>query len=142
MARKRVLFICNHNSARSIMAEALLQTMYGDRYDVSSAGVDPGGVQRHTIEVLREEGLPTEGLNSKGMEGFFDLGIDIVVTVCDGVRESCPAFPGRGTRIHHSFADPEVFPGDEERTLGSFRAVRDDIRRWLTGEFEDPMERI
>ena len=137
MVRKTVLFICSHNSARSIMAEVLLGHMYGDRYEVLSAGVDPSSIQRPTLSVLEEEGLATEGLNSKGMEGFLHREIDIVVTVCDRARESCPIFPGGGVRVHMGFPEPGVFPGDGERTLGSFRAVRDDIRRWLVGKFGD-----
>ena len=127
----RILFICNHNSARSQMAEALLRHLYGDRYMAFSGGIESTRVNPYTIRVLDEIGIETKGLFSKSVEGFLGEDFDQIVTVCDGARENCPFFPGGKEYLHPSFEDPSVMEGDEEGTLESFRRVRDTIMEWI-----------
>ena len=122
-ARTSVLFVCTHNSARSIMAEALLRAQGGDAYEVCSAGTEVTEVRPLTLQVLQEAGLPTEGLRSKSFEEFLGRPFDYVITTCDSARQSCPVFPGEGTRLHWSHDDPSAVKGAEVERLAAFRRV-------------------
>jgi len=133
--KKRILFICNHNSARSQMAEALLRHLHGDRYMAFSGGIESTRVNPYTIRVLDEIGIETEGLFSKSVEGFLGEDFDQIVTVCDGAMENCPFFPGGKEYLHPSFGDPIVIEGDEEGTMESFRQVRDTIMEWIESTY-------
>lgn len=119
----RVIFVCTHNSARSIMAEVLLREKGGDRYEVHSAGTEVSEVRSLTLRVLEEAGLPTEGLRSKSVNEFIDHRFDYVVTVCDSARQTCPVFPGEGKRLHWGEDDPSAATGTEEERLAAFRRV-------------------
>jgi arsenate reductase len=119
----RVIFVCTHNSARSIMAEVLLREKGGDAYEVHSAGTEPGEVRPLTLQVLQEAGLPTEGLRSKSVNDFMGQRFDFVVTVCDSARQSCPTFPGEGQRLHWGYDDPSAAEGSDEQRLQAFRRV-------------------
>lgn len=119
----RVLFVCTHNSARSIMAESLLRQLGGDAFEAHSAGTRPGAVNDLTLRVLEEARLPTAGLRSKSVEEFFGQSFDYVVTVCDSARQACPAFPGEGERLHWGYEDPSAVTGDEDERLEAFRRV-------------------
>lgn len=122
-APTRVIFVCTHNSARSIMAEAVLKARGSERFEVYSAGTEPGEVRPLTLRVLEEAGLPTEGLHSKSVDDFVGQRFDFVVTVCDSARQSCPAFPGEGERLHWGYDDPTAVEGDENDRLEAFRRV-------------------
>ncbi len=121
--RVSVLFVCTHNSARSIMAEALLREKGGDAYEAFSAGVEATEVRPLTLQVLREAGVPTEGLRSKSFEEYLGRTFDYVITVCDSARQSCPAFPGEGERFHWGYDDPSTVEGTDEERLAAFRRV-------------------
>jgi protein-tyrosine-phosphatase len=99
------------NSARSQMAEALLRHLSHGQIEVYSAGSHPTQVHPLAIHVLQERGFSTEGLRSKSFDEFVGQSFDIIVTVCDRVRESCPTFPGDPDCIHWSFADPAAVEG-------------------------------
>ena len=130
-----MLILCTGNSARSQMAEGILRRDGGDRFEVESAGVSPSRVRPEAIEAMREIGIDISSHRSKSADEFTGQDFDYIITVCDNARETCPAFPGRAERIHHSFEDPPA-PGaaDPERTMAVFRRVRDEIREWV-GEF-------
>ena len=117
----RVLFVCTHNSARSIMAEVLLREKGGGAYEAASAGTEVAEVRPLTLRVLQEAGLPTEGLRSKSVREFMGQQFDYVITVCDTARQQCPVLPGEGGRLHWSYADPSTAPGSEEQRLEFFR---------------------
>jgi arsenate reductase len=119
----RVIFVCTHNSARSIMAEVLLREKGGDAFEVHSAGTEPAEVRPLTLRVLQEAGLPTEGLRSKSVNEFMGQRFDFVVTVCDSARQSCPTFPGEGQRLHWGYDDPSAAEGSDEQRLQAFRRV-------------------
>ncbi|MGZ8832522.1 MAG: arsenate reductase ArsC [Thermoanaerobaculia bacterium] len=125
--KKRVLFLCTHNSARSQMAEGLLRKMAGDRYDVFSAGTEATRVHLLAIEAMRESGIDIGGQQSKTLEAFRDKNFDYVITVCDRANETCPIFPGPVERIHWGFEDPSQAKGTEAQRLLAFRKVRDGI---------------
>ncbi len=119
----RVLFVCTHNSARSIMAEALLRRRGGDRYEACSAGTEPGEVRPFTLRVIEEACLPTDGLRSKSVQEFIDQRFDYVITVCDTARQNCPVFPGEGERFHWGYPDPSEAVGSDQERLEAFRRV-------------------
>ena len=129
--KKRVLFLCTHNSARSQMAEGLLRKMAGDRFEVSSAGTERTRVQPLAIEAMREIGIDISGHSSKTLDAFEGQTLDYVITVCDRANESCPIFPGTTERIHWSFEDPTAATGTDEKRLRVFRTVRDAIQQRL-----------
>ncbi|GCE29716.1 ArsR family transcriptional regulator [Dictyobacter alpinus] len=109
----RVLFLCTHNSARSVLAEALLRPMSNGRVEVASAGTRPTGVHPATIQVLASLDIDHAHLRSKHIDELSDLHFDYVITVCDRVREVCPTWPAEAQLIHWSFPDP-VQEGDAE----------------------------
>jgi arsenate reductase len=112
------------------MAEALLRHLSGDDFEVLSAGTSPQSeVNPFAIEVLVEKGIPTEGLHPKLVNEFVDLKIDVVVTVCDGAKKSCPHFPSAKRMEHWSLADPAAFQGSYDEILFIFRETRDEIER-------------
>ena len=133
--KKRVLFICTHNSARSQMAEGLLRTMYGDEYDVYSAGTQPSNVNPHAAGVMSEIGIDISSHRSKTVDELHDMEFDYVVTVCDHAKETCPFFSGGKKYLHQSFEDPSRFRGTEEEILNGFRQVREDIKSWIQETF-------
>ena len=119
----RVLFVCTHNSARSIMAEALLRKKGGAAFEVASAGTEPGEIRAFTLQVLEEAGLPTADLRSKSVSEFTGQSFDYVITVCDSARQDCPVFPGEGERLHWGYDDPSAVEGSDEERLRAFRRV-------------------
>ena len=123
--RRRVLFLCTHNSARSQMAEGLLRHLAGDRFEVYSAGTEATAVRPEAIAAMAELGVDISGQESEALDRYFDEPFDCVVTVCDDANEACPVFPGAKSRLHWSFRDPSRATGEER--LEVFRAVRDEI---------------
>ena len=119
----RVLFVCTGNSARSIMAEALLRRYGGDRFEVHSAGTHPSVVNPLTLRVLGEAGIDASWARSKSVDGFLGQSFDYVITVCDQAREACPVFPGAAETLHWGYDDPAAVTGTEEEQLVAFRQV-------------------
>jgi arsenate reductase len=128
-AVKTVLILCTGNSCRSQMAEALVNHELGPRVRALSAGVRPlPQVAPGALEALRLAGVSTAGLYPKGLEAVIDEPIDLVITVCDNAKESCPVFPRAVPSLHMPFHDPYGEP------LESFIRVRDEIRARLVPE--------
>ncbi len=123
---KNVLILCTGNSCRSQMAEAILNHDLAGQVRALSAGTHPHPqVAEGALEALKLAGLPTEGLYPKAVEAVLDMPFDLVVTVCDNARETCPVFPRPVQQMHLPFHDPHGEP------LASFIRVRDDIRARL-----------
>ena len=145
LEKKKVLFLCTHNSARSQMAEALLRAMYADRYEAYSAGVAATSVDSRAVRAMLEIGIDISAQRSKSTEKFQDTIFDLVVTVCDRAKQACPIcstqlqLPSKSPRakevIHRSFADPATAAGSEEEQLEAFRRVRDEIKDWVSRTF-------
>ena len=132
--KKRVLFLCTHNSARSQMAEGLANFFLGDLIRAESAGIVETFVKKPAIDVMAEIGIDITMQKSKSMDKFLDEEFDFVVTVCDNARESCPFFPGMRV-IHRDFNDPSDTKGSQADILGAFRNTRDEIKSWLLNDF-------
>jgi arsenate reductase (thioredoxin) len=140
-ARRKVLFLCTHNSARSQMAEGLLRHLAGDRFEVMSAGTEATSVRPEATRAMAELGVDISGQSSKALERYLGETFDYVVTVCDDANETCPVFPGAKNRLHWSFRDPSRAEGSEEERLGAFRTVRDEIQDRIRKEFLDGSRR-
>jgi len=128
--KKKVLFICVHNSARSQMAAALLDKRCGDHFEAESAGLEPGELNPIAVEVLRESGIDISRNRTQAVFDVFKSGqlFAYVITVCDESEAAgCPIFPGVTTRLHWSFPDPSKFAGSPEEKLEQTRQVRDKI---------------
>ncbi len=127
----RVLFICTANAARSQMAEGLLRTRYGDRFDVFSAGTRRSRVSPRAIQVMDEMGIDISLHHSKTLDEIARMSFDLAVTLCDNAHRLCPAVSGAHETIHHGFPDPHLTPGSEEDILNGHRNVRDGISAWI-----------
>jgi len=112
------------------MAEGFLNALYGDRYEGSSAGIEPAQVNPYAIKVMAEIGIDISKHRSKSVEDFRGKNFDYVVTVCDHAKEVCPFFPGEKI-LHRSFEDPSEFKGNEDEILEEVRRVRDEIKDWI-----------
>jgi len=131
----RVLFICTANAARSQMAEGLLRTKYGERYEVFSAGTRQANVSPRAIMVMREIGIDISHHRSKTLAEFGGASFDIAVTLCDNAHAICPVVYGAKKTIHHGFSDPHLTPGSDEDILEGYRTVRDLITVWIDTTF-------
>jgi len=127
---EKVLFICTHNSARSQMAEGLVNHLLAGRYIAYSAGTEPTDVNSYAVQVMAEIGIDISSHRSKSIDEFREERFDYVITVCDHAKEVCPYFPG-GEQIHKGFEDPSVSQGTDEEILSHFRKARDEIREWV-----------
>ena len=129
--KKKVLFVCIHNSARSQMAEAFLNDACADHFFAQSAGIEPGQLNPVVVQAMQEAGLDISQNKTKSVAGFIERAepFDYVITVCDETSaERCPVFPGRTTRLHWGFPDPSSFTGTPEEKLARTREVRDTIK--------------
>jgi arsenate reductase len=125
--KKKVLFICTQNSARSQMAEGILRKLYGNQYEVYSAGIRISQVNPYAIKVMQEIGIDISMQYSKSIEEFKNMTFDYVITVCNAAKENCPFFSNGKKYIHKSFSDPAEYKRKEEEILEKFRQVRDEI---------------
>lgn len=130
MSSPRVLILCTGNTCRSQMGEGWVRHDLGDQVEVHSAGTQPSFVHPLAIRVMAESGIDISSHSSKSVEALKGLAFDLVVTVCDSARESCPILPGARKTLHQSFEDPAL-AGDGEEALPVFRRVRDEIRARL-----------
>ena len=127
--KKRVLFVCTGNTARSQMAEAVVNARLGDSWEAFSAGTRPAGFIHPTaLIVLEEIGIRHTG-RSKSIEEFHGMTFDLVVTLCDSAARDCPSIPGQGKRMHVSYPDPTFAPGNYADIKTGFVTVREDIEK-------------
>ena len=138
MDKKKVLFVCIHNSARSQIAEAFLNLLASDRFEAESAGLEPGSLNPLAVEVMKEIEIDISGNRTKGVFEFIKAGklFNYVITVCDETSGNrCPIFPGFAKRLHWNFPDPSALEGTHEEKLKQTRVIRDEIKErivdWL-----------
>jgi arsenate reductase len=130
MKKKRVLFLCTGNSARSQMAEGLVSYFLGAQWEAYSAGTHPAGyVHPLAVQVMLELGINISHHRSKPADEFRNTPFDLVVTVCDDAAENCPLWLGPGQVVHIGFPDPARATGSPAEQLAMFRRVRDAIRQ-------------
>lgn len=129
--KRKVLFVCIHNSARSQMAEAFLNHQCGHAFEAHSAGIEPGRLNPVVVQAMRELGFDLSGNRAKAVAEFFEAAqpFDYVITVCDETSAGrCPVFPGATRRLHWGFPDPSALAGTPEEKLARTRVIRDQIR--------------
>jgi arsenate reductase (thioredoxin) len=129
--KPKILFVCNHNSARSQMAEAIINHFYGDRFTAESAGFEKGILNPYAVKALSELNIDISKNETKEVFDLFKEGrfYSYVITVCDESNaERCPIFPGVINIIHWSFADPSAFTGTDTEKLNKTKEVRDKIK--------------
>jgi arsenate reductase len=133
----RVLFVCVHNSARSQMAEAFLKKHGAGRFEVESAGLEPGKLNPVVVAAMQEVGIDISQNQTKSVFDFYQQGrlYSYVITVCDQGEDKCPIFPGISQRLHWSFPDPSGFQGTAEEKLAKTREVRElienKVKAWV-----------
>jgi arsenate reductase len=128
--KKRILFLCTGNAARSQMAEGLARGFHGDVLDVVSAGSRPAGwVHPLAIRALAELGIDASEQTSKSAEPFLDQKFDVVVTVCDSAAKDCPLWPNAARIEHWPIVDPSYGPDDPATRFDRFVATRDELKR-------------
>ncbi len=130
MKKKRVMFVCIHNSARSQMCEAFVRHYADEHVDVHSSGIEKGVLNPLVVEAMSEIGISMENQVAKSVSEYIDRKevFDYVITVCDETSaERCPLFPGKHTRLHWGFEDPSALTGSKEKKLEGIRVIRDAI---------------
>lgn len=134
---KRVLILCTGNSCRSQMAEGWVNALLGDRWEARSAGTKPAErVHPLAVRAMAEVGIDISGGRPELVDAYLDQAWDLVITVCDSAKESCPVFPGPVEQVHISFPDPAEAKGNEEQRMAVFKRIRDEIREKLLPELE------
>jgi arsenate reductase len=131
MKKRKVLFVCVHNSARSQMAEAWLNFLYGDRFEAKSAGLKPGDLNPFAVKAMEEMGIDISKNRTKSVFDLLKSGelFSWVITVCDeSSAEGCPVFPGFARQLHWSFPDPSSLNGSLEEKMNAVRKIRNDIK--------------
>jgi len=134
VTKKKVLFVCIHNSARSQMAEAFLNEMAPDRFEAQSAGIEPGKLNPIVVDAMKDAGMDISSNETKSVQSLIDAGrtYDYVMTVCDEASaERCPVFPGGGAKVHMGFEDPSALDGSYEDKMNGTKAIRDQIKTKL-----------
>lgn len=131
MDKKKVLFLCTGNSARSQMAEGFLKSLAGAKFDAYSAGMRPTQLHPLAVKVMQEAGIDISKYRSKSATEFLNQKFDYVITVCDNARQMCPVFPGTYATIHWDLEDPAAYQGLEEEKLLFFRKIREEIKRYI-----------
>jgi arsenate reductase len=137
--KAKILFVCVHNSARSQMAEAYLNTFGKERFFAESAGLEAGVLNPVVVEAMKEEGIDISSNKTKSAFDLFKEGrlYNYVITVCDETSaERCPVFPGALKQLHWSFTDPSAFTGTEEEKLTKTRQLRDEIKNKILNFLE------
>ena len=132
--KKKILFLCTGNSCRSQMAEGWMKHFHSDSFIAYSAGVQKHGINPYAVKVMAEVGVDISAHESQLMSSFENVNFDLVITVCDNARESCPVFLTKGKISHHSFPDPPALAmdiKDEEKKYEPYRHVRDLIRKYV-----------
>ena len=134
VSMKNILILCTGNSCRSQMAEGIARKLFGDRAHIYSAGTKPSSVHSLAIEVMAELGVDLTTHQSKSVDTLTSIPMDLVITVCDNAKESCPVFLGAAKKLHWSFPDPAEVVGTPEAIKSQFRAIREAIYQKFESE--------
>jgi len=129
--KKRVLFLCTGNSARSQMAEGLLRHLADESFEAFSAGTNPVGLHSGAVAAMKDIGIDITAQHSKHVSQFVGKTFDYFITVCDRAKKVCPTFSGSGSLLHWSFDDPAAVQGTEAERQQAFSRVRDEIAKHI-----------
>lgn len=143
MIRKKILFVCIHNSARSQMAEAFLNQFGSEFLTAESAGLEPGYLNPYVVKVMQETGIDISNKSTQTVDALLkqNKSYDAVITVCDAASaEACPVFPGKAKRLGWSFADPSAFKGPPDEIIEQTRKVRDEIKKAVLAFVDEAKE--
>ena len=131
----KVLFLCTGNSCRSQMAEGWTKTLLAGKVDAYSAGTVPGDrIDRRAVKAMAEAGVDISGQKPKHLDVFRGEEFDLVVTLCDNARETCPVYWGKARKLHNGFDDPGTVAGkgsSDEEAMPHYRRVRDEIKAFV-----------
>jgi arsenate reductase len=130
----KILFLCTHNSCRSQMAEGWAKKIIGAKALTYSAGTDPSTIDPLAVKVMRESGIDISGQRSKSISELSNVDFDMVITVCDNAKESCPLWLKTTKKIHKNFTDPSAISKtlkDENEILNNYRKTRDEIKDFI-----------
>ncbi len=128
--KKNILVLCTGNSCRSQIAEGYLRFFVGDKASVYSAGIETHGVNPRAIAVMKEDGIDISNHTSNHIDEYKNVEFDLVLTVCDNAKESCPYFPSNAIKVHHNFPDPAKAQGTGQEIMDQFRAARNMIKSY------------
>jgi arsenate reductase (thioredoxin) len=141
MTQKKVLVLCTGNSARSQMAQEIINALRGDAWHAVSAGTQPAKqVNPYAIRALSEIGIATQDTTPTHLDQYRGQPFDVVITVCDDAADNCPVWLGQGKRVHIWFPDPAAAKGTDKEILNAFREVRDDIQTRILGYLDNFLE--
>lgn len=127
---KKILVLCTGNSCRSQIAEGYLRYFAGNKAEIFSAGIEIHGVNPNAIKVMKEDGIDISNHTSNHIDEYSNIDFDIIITVCDNARETCPFFPSKAKKFHQNFPDPAKALGNENEKINEFRKVRDMIKEF------------
>lgn len=130
----KILFLCTHNSCRSQMAEGWAKKIIGAKAIIYSAGTEPTTIDPLAVKVMRESNIDISDQRSKSISELSNMDFDMVITVCDNAKESCPLWLKTTKKIHKSFTDPSVISKNlktDEEILNIYRKTRDDIKNFI-----------
>lgn len=130
--RKRILFLCTGNSARSQIAEALLKELAGGTIDAVSAGSNPKPLHRNAVRVMKRRGIDISANRTKHLDEFVAQRFDVVITLCDRVREVCPEFPSRPSLVHWSVPDPALEGQNARASYPAFERTASELETRIT----------
>jgi arsenate reductase len=131
--KKKILVLCTGNSCRSQMVHGYLEKFTTGKAEIYSAGVEVHGVNPRAIASMKRDGIDISNHTSNHVLEYQSISFDIMFTVCDHAKETCPFVPGIAKRIHHSFPDPAKATGTEEEIEIKFDEVRDQIKAYCLG---------
>ncbi|HDQ07994.1 MAG TPA: arsenate reductase ArsC [Methanoculleus sp.] len=132
--KRRILFVCTHNAARSQMAEGYTNARYGDRYEAYSAGSEPAdGLNPAAVRAMAAIGIDIAGQRPKHIAAFAGEEMDLLVAVCEG--GACPLFPWAKETVHRRFPDPSLLTGTDAEVMDGVRRIRDRITGWIDETF-------
>ena len=141
--KRKVLFLCTSNSARSQMAEAILNHRGGDRFTAFSAGSDPAVMMNpYADKVMSDVGYDMKNKKPKSMNVFVDEDLDFVITLCDKMKENCPVFPGKPVLAHWGMPDPADFEGNEAEKEKAFKKAMMEISQRIGLFLNIPIEKL
>lgn len=126
----KILVLCTGNSCRSQIAEGYLRHFAKGNAEIYSAGIETHGVNPRAIAVMKEDGIDISTHTSNHIDEYRAVNFDLILTVCDNAKESCPYFPSKAKTFHHNFTDPAKAKGSEDGIREEFRKVRDEIKNY------------